>query len=116
MKPFWHVVTLVALLWGVALAQDAPKKVTKSEAMNAVASKVSPDYPIMAKQLRIQGTVELEAVVAESGEVAKVEIVSGNPILTAASVQAVKRWKFKPFLDDGRAVRVLAPISLDFKL
>jgi protein TonB len=66
--------------------------------------------------LKVQGTVELEALVTERGEVAKVDIVSGNPMLTAPSVQAVRRWKFKPFMEDGKAIRVLAPISLDFKL
>ena len=56
------------------------------------------------------------SLVQETGAVASVEIVSGNPVLTAPSVQAVKRWKFKPFMEDGKAIRVLAPINLDFKL
>jgi protein TonB len=116
MKLLWHVVALIALLGAVALAQDAPKKITRSEALSALATKVQPDYPPMARQLKIQGTVELEALVTETGEVAKVEIVSGNPVLTAPSVQAVRRWKFKPFTEDGKAIRVLAPITLDFKM
>ena len=116
MKFLWHVAALVALLGAVGLAQDTPKKITRSEALGALATKVQPDYPIMAKQLKIQGTVELEAIVTETGTVGNVQIVSGNPVLTAPAVQAVKRWKFKPFLEDGKAIRVLAPINLDFKL
>jgi periplasmic protein TonB len=107
---------MAALAATVALAQDVPKKITRSAALSAVETKVQPEYPPMARQLKIQGEVELEVAVSESGEVTKVAIVSGNPVLTAPSVNAVKRWKFKPFLEDGKAVRVLAPIVLAFKL
>ena len=115
-KPSWHVIAMVTLFAAVAFAQDAPKKITRSEALNAVATKVQPDYPAIAKQLKIEGTVELDALVGENGEVVKVNIVSGNPVLTNPAAQAVKRWKFKPFLEDGKPVQVLAPISLVFKL
>jgi protein TonB len=116
MKHVWYSIALVALLGAVAVAQDAPKKITRAAALTALETKAPPDYPPMARQLKIQGTVELEAVVSETGEVTKVDIVSGNPVLTAAAVQAVKRWKFKPFLEDGKAIRVLAPIVVDYKL
>jgi protein TonB len=116
MKYGWHFIALVTLLGAVALAQDAPKKITRAEALGALASKVQPDYPPMAKQLKIQGAVELEAIVAETGEVTKVEIVSGNALLTNAAVQAVKHWKFKLFMEDGKAIRVTAPITIDFKM
>ena len=107
---------LAALFGVVALAQDAPRKITRAAALGSVATKIQPDYPPMARQLKIQGTVELDVEVAEAGEVIKVDIVSGNAVLTAPAVQAVKRWKFKPFVEDGKAVRVIAPIVLDFKL
>jgi protein TonB len=116
MKLLWHVVALVALLGAFASAQDAPKKITRSEALSAVTTMVQPEYPPVARQLKIQGTVELEAVVAENGSVAKVEIVSGNPVLTAPAAECVKRWKFKPFTEDGKPIRVVAPITLNFKL
>lgn len=120
MKYGWHYVAVVALLGAVALAQtldhNAPRKITRAEALSALTTKVQPDYPPMARQLKMQGTVELEVLVSETGEVTKVDIVSGNPVLTAPAVQAVKHWKFKPFMEDGKAVRVLAPIVMDFKL
>ena len=116
MKLASRVLVAVALFGAVAWAQDEPKKVTKAEARAAIASMTPPDYPAVARQLKIQGAVELNVVVAESGEVVKVEIVSGNAVLTGSASQAVKRWKFKPFLEDGKAIRVLAPITLDFKL
>ena len=113
----WKYFMIPLMLVGaVALAQEAPKKITRGEALAALVTKVQPDYPAVAKQLKIGGSVELEATVSEQGEVTKVEIVKGNPLLTASAVQAVKRWKFKPFLEDGKAVPVVAPIVLDFKL
>jgi len=108
---FWLALAMVSR--GVA---QEPKKVTKIEGLNAATTKVQPEYPAMAKQLKIEGAVELEAVVAESGAVEKVNIVSGNPVLTRPAVDAVKRWKFAPFTADGKAVKAVVPISLSFKM
>jgi len=96
-------------------SQDA-KKVSRADALQAITSKVQPEYPPVARQLKLQGVVELEAVVAEDGTVTKVNIVSGNPVLTKPASEALKKWKFKPFLEDGKPVSVVAPISLTFKL
>lgn len=116
MKYVWHCILSIALLSAVAIAQDAPKRITRAEAMSAVTTKVQPDYPAIGRQLKMQGSVQLDVTVSEAGEVTKVDVVSGNPVLTAAAVQAVKRWKFKPFQDNGKAIRVVAPILVDFKL
>jgi protein TonB len=97
-------------------AQDAPKKVSRSEALTAAVTKVQPDYPPAARQLKIEGAVELEAVVSEGGTVEKVNILSGNPVLTRPAVEAVKRWKFTPFTADGKAVKALAPVLFTFKM
>ena len=116
MKYLWHCIALVALLGAVVSAQYEPKKITRAEALGALVTRVQPDYPPVAKQLRIQGTVELQLLVAETGEVSKVDIVSGNPMLTGPAAQAVKRWKFKPFVENGKPIRVLAPVTIDFKM
>lgn len=100
-----------AAAWG-----EEPRKVTKAEALRAAVSHPAPDYPATAKQLKIQGTVELQATVGESGEVEKVDIVSGNPMLTKPAVDAIRRWKFAPFTADGKAIKALAPISVAFTL
>ena len=113
---FLGLALLVALMIGSLPAQDSPKKVTKAEGLNAVTTKVSPEYPAIAKQLKIEGAVELEAVVAESGVVEKVNIVSGNPVLTRPAADAIKKWKFAPFTADGKTVKALVPVSLSFKL
>ncbi len=98
------------------LAQEVAKKASRAEGESAVLTKVPPEYPAVAKQLKIQGTVELQAVVGGSGEVEKVNIVSGNPVLTKPAVDAVKKWKFKPFMVDGKAATTEVPVVISFKL
>ena len=100
----------------VSFAQDAPKKVSKADGLNAVTTKVQPEYPPIAKQLKIEGAVELEAIVAENGTVEKVNILSGNPVLTRPAAEAVKKWKYAPFTSEGKTVRAAVPVSLSFKM
>jgi TonB family protein len=109
-------VALATFLLSTGVAQEAPKKVTKAEGLNAVTTKVAPEYPPIARQLKIEGAVELEAVVTEAGVVEKVNIVSGNPVLTRPASDAIKKWKFAPFTSDGKAVKALVPVTLSFKL
>jgi periplasmic protein TonB len=99
----------------VSVGQETPKKVTRAEGMNAVVERVQPEYPTIAKQLKIAGPVELEALVSESGSVENVKIVSGNAALTKAAGDALKKWKYAPFLADGKPVKVLVPVEFSFK-
>jgi periplasmic protein TonB len=98
--------------WG----QDQPRKLSRTEATAAAVSKPSPAYPAIARQLKIQGEVELEAVIATDGTVEDVHVVSGNPTLTKPAAETVKKWKFNPIKDGDKAVKALAPISIAFKL
>jgi protein TonB len=107
---------LAVLAAGFGFAQEGVKKVTRAEAMQAATSKVQPDYPPIARQLKVEGTVELEALIGENGKVEKVNIVSGNAMLTRSGADALKQWKFTPFTEDGKPVRALAPITFAFKL
>jgi protein TonB len=97
-------------------SQEASKKVAQAEARQAATVKVQPDYPPVARQLRLEGNVELEALVTDTGNVERVDIIRGNPIFTKPSADALKKWKFKPFTDGGKPVPVLAEISFSFKL
>jgi len=113
---FLGLAMLLGLVAGVLAAQDAPKKVTKTEGLNAVTNKVPPEYPAIARQLKIEGAVELEVVVTETGMVEKVNIVSGNPVLTRPASDAVKKCKFAPFTAEGKTVRAVVPVTLSFKM
>lgn len=115
-KPFRILVAAILLSSIAAFSQEAQKKVSRSEAETAVLTRVQPVYPAAARQLRIQGAVELEAVVNTAGEVEKVSIVSGNPVLTRPAAEAVKKWKFKQFTVDGKAVSADVPVTINFKL
>jgi protein TonB len=110
------MIVAALLIVCMGLAEDAPKKVTKSEGLNAVTNKVTPDYPAIAKQLKIEGSVELEALVSEAGAVEKVTIMSGNPVLTRPAMDAVKKWKYSPFTSEGKAVKALVPVTVSFKM
>jgi TonB family protein len=108
-------IVLVLAAAAVASGEEA-KKVTKAEAMRAAVTRVQPDYPSSARQLKIQGDVELNVVIGEAGTVEKVDIVSGNPMLTRPAADALRKWKFTPFTEGGKAVRAAAPLTVSFKL
>jgi TonB family protein len=93
-----YVQILAATLGLVAMlhAEDV-KKIPTDEAMSALVSKVAPEYPALAKQLKLSGEVQVEANIDEDGSVGDVTTISGNPVLAKAVVDAVKKWKFKPF-------------------
>lgn len=97
------------------LADDA-RKVTQAEAMKQAVAKPQPDYPSIARQLKLEGRVELEASISEDGSVEGVKILNGNAVLTNAAAAAMKRWKFQPFTDSGKPVRAVATLTFTFKL
>ena len=100
-----------ANLW----ADDA-RKVTQAEAMKQAVAKPQPDYPAIARQLKLEGRVEIEASISEDGSVEGVKILNGNAVLTNAAAAAMKRWKFQPFSDSGKPVRAVATLTFTFKL
>jgi TonB family protein len=116
MKAVFAATLLLLVLTVAGFGQEPSKKLTRSEALNAATTKAQPEYPPMARQLKIEGAVELEAVVSETGSVEKVNVVSGNPLLTKAATDALKKWKFAPATADGKAVKALAPVSFNFKM
>ncbi len=110
-----RILALLAALQFAGFGQELAK-VTSTEAESAVISKVPPEYPATAKSLKIQGTVELEATVSTTGEVQKVNIVSGNPVLTKPASEALKKWKFRPFTLNGKAIERVVQVNMSFKL
>jgi periplasmic protein TonB len=107
-------IILLAAMAVAAAADGAPKKISQSEAMNAAVSKVQPEYPALAKQLKISGAVELDVTIAENGSVEAVTPISGNPVLTKPAADALKKWKFKPFSQDGSPVKAQAAMKISF--
>jgi len=71
-------------------------------------------YPEDARAGAIQGQVWVRVLITETGDVEKADIVSGDPILTDSALAAAKKWKFKPFIKNGRPVKVSTKIAFDF--
>jgi protein TonB len=111
----WARAYLFALGLVCSLVAEDAKRVSTSDALNQIITKVSPEYPEIAKQIRVSGRVELEATINEEGAVVTVKTLNGNPILAKAAVDALKKWKFKPFKEDGKPVKVASDFTLDFK-
>ena len=97
-----------------AIAETPTKKLSQSEAVGAATTKVQPEYPQLARQLNIGGTVELQILISETGAVESITPLSGNPVLTKPAADAVKRWKFKPFQQDGAPVKAQAVLKISF--
>jgi len=84
--------------------------------VKAAHTKPQPEYPPVAKQLKIQGRLELEISIDGAGSVESVKVLTGNPALTGTAVNTLKRWRFEPILADGKPVRAVAILSFSFKL
>jgi TonB family protein len=78
--------------------------------------RVDPAYPLEAMQQRIEGTVQLHAVIGDDGKVLSVEPVSGPPLLVEAAVSAVRQWRYGPSLFDGHRIQVHDDVRLVFRL
>lgn len=77
---------------------------------------VKPVYPPNALRLRRQGTVQLTATISKTGAVTSVKLLSGDEQFNKAATDAVKQWKYKPYLLNGEPIEVQTPITIDFKL
>lgn len=91
-------------------------RLPEAEAKKAVVQRVDPEYPPIAKQMRVSGRVQVDVYIDEQGNVEKVEGSNGNPILTAAAANAVKKWKFTPVTSGGKAAKAVTTLTFDFKL
>ena len=78
--------------------------------------RVAPVYPAQARLLRLEGTVILAAVIMENGKVRDIKVVEGSPVLAQSAVKAVKHWRYKPYVLDGKPVKNETTITIDFKL
>ncbi len=95
--------------------QSAPIRVGHLESSMAL-SRPSPAYPPLARQARIQGRVQLEAVISTGGTIESLRVVSGHPMLVPAALDAVRRWRYRPTLLNGEPVEVSTTIEVVFTL
>jgi TonB family protein len=109
---------LLITLTFLAAAQVVPQRVRVSESIvqGLMIKKVAPVYPPLARQARIQGTVVLKVQISKSGDVVNLQLVSGHPMLAPSAIEAVKQWKYKPYLLNGDPVEVETTVTVNFSL
>lgn len=77
--------------------------------------KVPPVYPKEVKAAGLEGTVVMKTLVSDSGKVVSVSLVEGNPILAAPAIHAVKQWRYRPYVRDGKNLAFQTIVLLDFQ-
>ena len=97
-------------------SQTASDQVPRPATNSYLLRRVVPKYPEQAKQQHIQGPVVLNAVVRTDGSVQEVKVVSGEPELVPAAVEAVKQWRFQPQRAKGNPVEFETQITVNFSL
>lgn len=75
-----------------------------------------PQYPPLARQARIQGSVVLHAIIAKDGTIKNLSLVRGHPMLVGAAMQTVRNWRYRPTLLNGQPVEVDTEITVNFTL
>ena len=95
---------------------DANTPLNVGSLLEFAVQKTNPTYPTTARTLRQTGVVRLEVLVDEDGKVSQVQNLTGPSLLQNAAKDAVKKWKFKPFLRDGQPVKATGFLSFNFNL
>src|ERR1700728_1391591 len=95
-----------------------PQRVRVSQGVSTglLIRKVNPTYPPSARQARIQGQVVLHAVISKDGSIENLTLVSGHPMLAPAAIEAVKQWKYRPYLLNGEPIEVDTEVLVNFTL
>jgi protein TonB len=81
-----------------------------------VSHRVKPGYPTLARQMKVQGSVILQALINRDGTIQDLHVVSGPPILASAAQEAVKQWRFKPHYAGAETVETQAKITVNFTI
>ncbi len=96
----------------------APKKVNISAgvAVGMLIQKTIPIYPPIAKAARVQGTVVLQATISKQGTIEDLHVVSGPAMLQQAALDAVRQWRYRPYLLNNEPVEVETTVNVIFTL
>lgn len=98
------------------LASAGDRVQLSPETARSVSLSVPPDYPLLARQMKVQGAVTLQALIARDGTIQELQVLSGPAILATAAREAVKQWRFKPYLQNGQPVETQARITVNFTI
>lgn len=99
--------------------KTAPKqriKLSSSEAQGNLVSRTAPAYPPLAKAARASGAVVLQVFIAPDGSVKNVRVLRGHPLLQQSAIDAVRKWRYRPYVRNGVAVEVETTVTMNFVL
>ena len=99
-----------------AVVSAADRVQLSPQTARSVTVSVPPDYPLLARQMKVQGAVILQALISREGAIQELQIVSGPAILATAAREAVKQWRFKPYYQSGQPVETQARITVNFTI
>jgi len=91
-------------------------RVSQGVTQGLLIHKVQPNYPPLARQARIQGAVQLQALISKQGTIENLRVISGHPMLSPSAIDAVKQWRYKPYILNGEPVEVETQITVNFTL
>ena len=98
----------------ISAAQPKPRA-SSGVVEGALIHRVSPLYPATARQAGVRGNVTVQALVGKDGSVRSVKVLKGPPLLSQAAADAVKQWKYKPFLLDGQPTEANIEVNINFQ-
>jgi protein TonB len=77
---------------------------------------IRPDYPVIARTTRTEGTVVIQAIIAKDGRIESAHVISGPPMLLSAALEAVRAARYRPYRLNGEPTEVETTISIIFHL
>ena len=101
---------------GRLLAGLEPVSVAEEFSAGLILDKVQPSYPKQALQAGLQGPVVLQVWIAKDGTIRELKLIRGSLLLGEAAYEAVKQWRYKPYLRNGQAVEAQTYVTVDFRL
>ncbi len=104
---------------GAAVVAAKPKGPVRISSGVVAGNKISgptPVYPAIARSARLSGAVTLSAVISKTGTIENLTVVSGPAMLTGAAIDAVKQWRYKPYILNGEPTEVSTTITVNFNL
>lgn len=99
-------------------AAEIPKRLVVSQgvSLGLLQSQVEPVYPMIAQRAHVQGTVTLRAIISTQGTIESLKVVEGHPMLVAAAMDAVKQWRYRPYMLSGQPVEVETTVFVNFHM
>ena len=89
---------------------------TSSMLEGSLIRRVQPVYPPLARSARVQGSVVLSALISKAGTMENLRVLSGHPMLVAAAIEAVRHWRYRPYILNAEPIEVETQITVNFSL